>query len=102
MIGDDFSPEFREIYEEFLKETPELLLQLRHSVAASDATASGKLAHQIKGSAANFGFIGVSHPMARLEVEAKAGSVEGAHTWLAEAENAFQQAALEAREKRGL
>lgn len=102
MIGDDFPPEFREIYDEFLKEIPELLFQLRHHVTAGDPGNASKVAHQIKGSSANFGFIGVSQPMSRLELETKGGSLESAQTWLAEAESAFQQAAVEVKEKRGL
>lgn len=101
MIADGFTPDFVEIYHEYLSETPSLFLQLRQRVAANDVSGAGKLAHQIKGSSANFGFIGVSQPAAKLEIEAKGGSLQGAHAWLAEAESAFQQAALEVKAKRG-
>ncbi len=101
MIADGFSPDFVEIYQEYLAETPDLFLQLRHNLAANDAVASAKTAHQIKGSSGNFGFIGVSQPMAKLEVESKGGSLAGAQEWLTEAEGAFQQAALEVKAKRG-
>ena len=100
MIADGFTPDFVEIYEEFLQETPGLFLQLRHLLTANDPLAASKIAHQIKGSCANFGFIGVSQPMAKLEIDGKAGTLQSAPEWLREAENAFQQAALEVKAKR--
>ena len=100
MIADGFTPDFLDIYREFLEETPSLFLQLRHQLTSNNAGEASKVAHQIKGSAANFGFVGVSQPMAKIEIDAKSGTLLNAATWLAEAERSFQEAALEVKAKR--
>lgn len=102
MIADGFTPDFLEIYQEYLTEIPILLGDLRQKITAGDASQVARSAHQIKGSSANFGFVGVSSPMAVLEQQAKTGSLAGAETLLAEAEEGFKNGLAEVKEKRGV
>jgi HPt (histidine-containing phosphotransfer) domain-containing protein len=102
MIRESFSEEFSEVYQEFLREIPQLHTALREAVAAGQVESAAKLAHQIKGTAANFGFGGVSAAAAALETQAKAGSLEGAAERLAEGEAAFQAAVTEVKSQRGV
>lgn len=102
MIADGFTPDFLEIYQEYLAEIPVLLADLRQKIAGGDATQVARSAHQIKGSSANFGFVGVSAPMATLEQEAKAGSIANATAYLEQAEEGFKNGLAEVKEKRGV
>lgn len=90
MISDGFSAEFVEIYDEFVVETPRLIENLAECVAGGDVAATARAAHQLKGSAANFGFVGVSDAAKEIEFAAKAGSIEGAGDRVAAARAAFQ------------
>lgn len=101
MIADGFTPDFVEIYVEYIAEIPLLLRDLGQKIAANDPVNAAKVAHQIKGSSANFGFIGVSHPVAKIEAEAKAGSLASAPSLLADAQRGFALAAEEVKIKRG-
>lgn len=102
MIADGFAPDFVEIYHEYLAEMPSLLSKLRQAVLAEDAPIAARLAHQIKGSSANFGFIGVSHPAAELEQEAKEGLLARGLVLTSEAESGFQAAAAEVKSRVGV
>lgn len=102
MIADGFTPDFVEIYYEFVAEIPGLLATVRENVSAADATQASRTAHQLKGSSANFGFIGVSEPMAALEREAKGGSFEKATEYIAAAEAGFASAVAEVKAQRGV
>lgn len=102
MIADGFAPDFVEIYYEYLAEMPGLLGNLRQAVLAEDAPIAARVAHQIKGSSANFGFIGVSHPASELEQEAKEGSLARGLDLTTEAENGFQAAAAEVKARVGV
>lgn len=102
MIADGFTEEFVEIYHEFVAEIPGHLDALRAGCAAGDSVQVARTAHQLKGSAANFGFVGVSEPMATLEQEAKAGSIAGAEALTAAAEQGFREAVEEVRTLRGV
>lgn len=102
MITDGFAPDFVEIYHEYLAEFPGLLTQLREAVQACDATTSARLAHQIKGSSANFGFVGTSRPAANLEQEAKQDSLTNAETLIDEAEAGFHAAVAEVKSRAGV
>lgn len=97
MIADGFTPDFVEIYREFVSEMPALLSQLRDKVLAGDSVAAAKVAHQIKGSSANFGFVGVSRAAATLEQSAKAGSLADASALLGDATLSFEKAVAEVR-----
>ncbi len=102
MIADGFTPDFVEIYHEYLAEMPGLLASLREKISQNDAVQAAKVAHQIKGSSANFGFTGVSQPVANLEMEAKGGSLANAPAWLGQAEAGFEKARAEVKALRGV
>lgn len=102
MIADGFEPEFVEIYHEFLAEMPGLFSTLREKMAQNDPLQVSRVAHQIKGSAANFGFVGISRPFAALEQESKNGSLANAAAYLAEGEAGLQGAIAEVKSQRGV
>ena len=102
MIADGFTEEFVEIYHEFVAEVSGLLATLQANLDAADANQAARTAHQLKGSAANFGFIGISGPMAALELEAKGGSLDRGPEHLASAQAGFSSAVLEVKEQRGV
>lgn len=102
MIADGFTPDFVEIYREYLAEMPGLLASLREKISQNDAAQAARVAHQIKGSSANFGFIGVSQPVANLEMEAKGGSLEKAASYLSQAETGFSAATAEVKTRRNV
>lgn len=103
MMAFGYTPDFVEIYVEFLKQTPELLGQLREAEGCGNVTRVAELAHKIKGSALNFGFVGVSSPMEALEKQAKsAGNLEGAQEWIRRAEENFAAACAEVKAQRNI
>jgi HPt (histidine-containing phosphotransfer) domain-containing protein len=103
MMADGYTPDFVEIYREFLDQTPELLKVLERHLLEGDAAAVRDAAHKIKGSSANFGFVGVSGPMSRLELQAKeTGDLEGAVERMLEARGNFEKSRIEVHEKRGI
>lgn len=102
MIADGFTEDFVEIYREFVAEVPGLLASLRAALDAGDTAQAARVAHQLKGSSANFGFIGISSPMSSLELEAKAGSLEKAGEYFAAAEAGFGEAVAEVQSLRGV
>jgi len=103
MMADGYTPDFVEIYREFLEQTPGLFTRLENHLAAGDLHGAKDAAHKIKGSAANFGFLGVSAPMARLEHQIKEAEIlDGGPIWLREARENFERSQAEVREKRGI
>jgi HPt (histidine-containing phosphotransfer) domain-containing protein len=103
MMADGYTPDFVEIYREFLDQTPELLDVLEKHFLQDDVEQTREAAHKAKGSAANFGFVGVSVPMSRLELQAKeAGNLDGARKWVQEARENFERSKTEIHEKRGI
>ena len=102
MIADGYSQEFVDICREFVGEIPSLFAQLEEFCDAGDIAKAARVSHQIKGSAANFGFVGVSVPMAALEADAKSGSLEGFFDRLGRARASFAQALDELLAKRGV
>lgn len=103
MMADGYTPDFVAIYQEFLAQTPELLDLLEKQLQEGDVEAVRDTAHKIKGSSANFGFVGVSFPMAGVELEAKEkGSLEGSVERTGTARENFEKSRAEIREKRGI
>jgi len=102
MIADGYSQEFVEICREFVGEIPGLFTVLEEICIADDIVKAARVSHQIKGSSANFGFVGVSVPMAALEAVAKSGSLEGFSDLLERARANFDQARAELLERRGV
>ena len=103
MMADGYTPDFVEIYQEFLDQTPDLLKALENHLANKDIDAARDAAHKVKGSSANFGFIGVSAPMSRLEQQAKEmGILDGGAAWALEARENFERSKAEIHAKRGI
>lgn len=102
MIADGFTPDFVEIYREFEVDLPRILGEAGAAFAAGDATKLSRAAHQAKGSAANFGFVAFSATMARVEAQAKAGTVAGLDAELATAERIFRESLAEVKAQRGV
>ena len=103
MMADGYTPDFVEIYREFLDQTPELLRVLEEHVASGDVAGARDAAHKIKGSSANFGFVGVSEPMSRIEQQAKdKRDLDGAMELALEARGNFERARGEVSKKRGI
>jgi histidine phosphotransfer protein HptB len=103
MMADGYTPDFVEIYHEFLIQTPELLDLLEAQLLKGDVNAVRDTAHKIKGSSANFGFVGVSTPMAELELQAKEkGCLEGSAELALKARGNFDQSKAEISGKRGV
>ncbi len=102
MIADGFTPDFVEIYREFEQDIPRILNEVSNALAAGDAVATSRAAHQAKGSAANFGFFGFSGVMARIESQAKAGDLSGLDAQLAMARQLFAESLAEVKRERGV
>jgi HPt (histidine-containing phosphotransfer) domain-containing protein len=103
MMADGYSPEFILIYYEFIDQLPELLDALDAFIAANNLSGVREVAHKIKGSAANFGFVGVSAPMAAIEIVAKERhALEGAGEKSSAARSNFKKSQAEVLAKRGV
>lgn len=102
MIADGFDPDFIEIYREFEADLPRILTEARTAFAAGDAAQLARAAHQAKGSAANFGFFGFSSIMARIETQAKCGSVAGLEADLDAAGHVFRESLALVKAERGV
>lgn len=103
MMADGYTPDFVEIYRDFLDQTPELLRALERHLIEGDLDGAREAAHKIKGSSANFGFLGVSTPMLLIEVRAKEeATLEGAAERLSEARRNFEYSKAEIHAKRGI
>lgn len=73
-VADGFSPEFLEILEELKVETPDLFAKLSDQVNAGNLPDAGRIAHQLKGALANFGFAEAAQKLKALELEARANA----------------------------
>ncbi len=102
MIADGFTEDFVEIYREFEVDLPRILRDAAAALASGDAMQVSRAAHQAKGSAANFGFTGFSGVMARIETQAKAGSVAGLESELKTAELFFAESLAQVKSQRGI
>lgn len=91
----NFLPEFVDVYREFEVELPKLLKDLEKAIETFSTEQIVSLAHQIKGSAANFGFIRISQEMNTLEQEARQNLLNHAAEYLAAACAAFERTRLE-------
>jgi HPt (histidine-containing phosphotransfer) domain-containing protein len=102
MIADGFTPDFVEIYREFEVDLPRILGEAKSAMEAGDATRASRAAHQAKGSAANFGFFGFSGVMARIETQAKGGSLDGLDGEIEMAERLFGESLALVKTQRGI
>jgi len=96
MVAFGYTPDFVEIYNEFLAQTPVLLDAIEVARLRDDVSAVADLSHKLKGSALNFGFSGVSAPMALLERSTKdTKTLDGAEEKIALAIRNFASARSE-------
>ncbi len=102
MIADGYTEDFVEIYRDFEQDLPRILGEVQAGIDAGDAGAASRAAHQAKGSAANFGFIGFTSLMATLESDARDGSVTGAGDLLDRARVIFGQSVALVKAERGM
>lgn len=102
MIAGGYTEDFIDICREFAKEMPSLFTLLDGALHANDIEKTLRVAHQIKGSAANFGFVGVSVPMEQIENAARKGSLNGMEEKLDRARQCFASACAEFMKKKGV
>ena len=77
---------FRELVTCFLRELPGQLAALRHAVESGNAESVERTAHRLKGSIASFGSNAACDLAQLLEIQGKAGKVEGSRELLARLE----------------
>jgi len=103
MVAFGYTADFLEIYAEFLEQTPGMLANAAEAASQQDVQRVANLAHKIKGSALNFGFSGVSSPMAEVEAQAKGGgNLDGALDRIAQAGVNFELAKAEVAKAKNL
>jgi HPt (histidine-containing phosphotransfer) domain-containing protein len=103
MVAFGYTQDFLEIYAEFLDQTPHLLAEVAEAERRGEVQRVADLAHKIKGSALNFGFSGVSSPMAEVEAHTKAAAnLEGAADRIAQAMTNFERAKAEVAKAKSL
>ena len=96
MAGDvDF---FQELIESFLTTSPPLVTELRQALEQEDASKLSRAAHTLKSGSADFGAMTLSGFCKELEMQGKAGSLDGADDLMAQVETEYEhvKAALEA------
>ncbi len=102
MIADGYTEDFVEIYREFEEDLPRILGEVQGGIDSANADAASRAAHQAKGSAANFGFIGFTSLMATLESNARDGSLTGSGDLLDRARVIFGQSVALVKAERGI
>lgn len=102
MIADGYTEDFVEIYHDFEQDLPRILGEVQAGIDANETEVTSRAAHQAKGSAANFGFIGFTTLMAELESNARDGSLAGAGEVLDRARVNFSQAIALVKAERGI
>jgi HPt (histidine-containing phosphotransfer) domain-containing protein len=68
----------QEVYESFLDDSRQRLTSFHEAVAGGDADAMRRLAHSVKGAAANVGAIHVAETAHELQLLGETGTVAGA------------------------
>jgi HPt (histidine-containing phosphotransfer) domain-containing protein len=89
-IADGWPEDFVEIYDGFVADSPNDLNALAEAIQAGDIPRVASLAHRAKGSAANFGFQGVSLAAGEIESLARSGLLDGAPEFLTQAIHALE------------
>lgn len=102
MIADGYTEDFVEIYHDFEQDLPRILGEVKAGIDANAAEVASRAAHQAKGSAANFGFVGFTTLMAELESNARDGSLAGAGEVLDRASVIFSQSLALVKAERGI
>lgn len=80
-----------ELIDVFLKDSPELIKEMRIGLAASDVERVQRAAHSLKSNSASFGANRLAGVSRDLEMLAKSGALEGAEPKLSKLEAAYAQ-----------
>jgi two-component system, sensor histidine kinase and response regulator len=91
-LRDEDNPDFlNDLIDLFLAETPQRLRAIGAAHAAQDATTAARVAHTLKGAAANFGARELQAVCARIEERARRGEVAGGDDDVAELNPVFHR-----------
>jgi HPt (histidine-containing phosphotransfer) domain-containing protein len=80
-----------ELIDVFLKDSPELIKQMRDGLAAGDIESVRLAAHSLKSNSATFGADRLAGVARDLEMTAKSGTLDGAESKLSEVEAEYSQ-----------
>lgn len=75
-----------ELIDVFLKDSPELIKQMRSGLASGDVESVRRAAHSLKSNSASFGADRLTAVSRELELMAKSGSLDSAESKLSEVE----------------
>ena len=89
MIGNE--EQFHEMIHLYLEDTPRHIRAMREALAASDAPALERAAHQLKGSSGSFGTLGMVGLCQELETQARASALSEAPDRLRDLEAEYQR-----------
>lgn len=78
-----------ELVDVFLKDSPELIEEMRSGLAAGDAERVRRAAHSLKSNSASFGADRLAAVSREIEMTAKSGSLEGTGSKLSEVEEEY-------------
>ena len=80
-----------ELIDVFLKDSPDLIKEMRSGLAAGDVEGVRRAAHSLKSNSASFGASRLAGVARDLEMMAKSGSLQGAESKLSELEAEYAQ-----------
>jgi HPt (histidine-containing phosphotransfer) domain-containing protein len=89
-----------ELMDTYFADAPQLVAQMRSSLAAGDTEAFRRAAHTLKSISATLGALTLSAVAKELEMMGKAGSLEGAAASIAQAETEYARAKAALEQKR--
>ena len=80
-----------ELIDVFLKDSPELIEEMRNGLTAGETERVRRAAHSLKSNSASFGADRLAGAARELEMMAKSGSLEGVESKLSEVEAEYAQ-----------
>jgi len=80
-----------ELIDVFMKDSPELIKQMRSGLPENDIERVRRAAHSLKSNSASFGADRLAAAARELEMMAKSGSMDGAESKLSEVEAEYAQ-----------
>jgi PAS domain S-box-containing protein len=89
-----------ELMDTYFADAPELMAQMRSSLAAGDAETFRRAAHTLKSSSATLGAMTLSDLAKDLEMMGKAGTLEGAASRIAQVETEYARVRVALEQKR--
>ena len=99
VICKECGPDIVPIFTDFVADFPGYLAQLQTAASQNDASRTGKLAHQIKGSCSTFGMVRFTERLRAMEAEAGKGAVP-TEAELAAAQSLFEESVRQIRANR--